>query len=114
MLLLFVILCSLFVILCSCLLSPESVVKRISGGKWGSCSGQACISVDYALVEQSFASSLIETLKPMIRSFFGENPKESGCLSRIVTKKHFQRLARLLNDPGVQASIVYGGSTIFL
>ena len=46
----------------------------------------------------------------MIRSFFGENPKESGCLSRIVTKKHFQRLARLLNDPGVQASIVYGGS----
>ncbi|XP_013617278.1 PREDICTED: aldehyde dehydrogenase family 3 member F1 isoform X1 [Brassica oleracea var. oleracea] len=52
----------------------------------------------------------IEMLKPMIRSFFGENPKESGCLSRIVTKKHFQRLARLLNDPGVQASIVYGGS----
>ena len=49
-------------------------------------------------------------LKPMIRSFFGENPKESGCLSRIVNKKHFQRLARLLNDPGVQASIVYGGS----
>ncbi|CDY21568.1 BnaC09g47240D [Brassica napus] len=79
----------------------------------GSCSGQACISVDYVFVEQSFASSLIETLKPMIRSFFGENPKESGCLSRIVTKKHF-RLAHLLNDPGVQASIVYGGSTIFL
>ncbi|WZZ23693.1 hypothetical protein YC2023_007094 [Brassica napus] len=101
----------------------KSVVKRISGGKWGSCSGQACISVDYVLVEKSYASTLvslhtsananaisIEMLKPMIRSFFGENPKESGCLSRIVTKKHFQRLARLLNDPGVQASIVYGGS----
>lgn len=37
----------------------KSVVKRISGGKWGSCSGQACISVDYILVEQSFASSLV-------------------------------------------------------
>ena len=48
--------------------------------------------------------------KPVIRSFFGENPKESGCVARIVTKKHFQRLSRLLNDPRVQASIVYGGS----
>ncbi|KAF2613646.1 hypothetical protein F2Q70_00012996, partial [Brassica cretica] len=88
----------------------KSVVKRISGGKWGSCSGQACISVDYVLVEQSFASTLIDMLKPVIRSFFGENPKESGCLARIVTKKHFQRLSRLLNDPRVKASIVYGGS----
>lgn len=49
-------------------------------------------------------------LKPMIKSFFGENPKESGCLSKIVTKQHVQRLSRLLNDPRVQASIVYGGS----
>ena len=48
--------------------------------------------------------------KPVIRSFFGENPKESGCVARIVTKKHFQRLSRLLNDPRVKASIVYGGS----
>ncbi|CDY24790.1 BnaA08g15200D [Brassica napus] len=88
----------------------KSVVKRISGGKWGSCSGQACISVDYVLVEQSFASTLIDMFKPVIRSFFGENPKESGCLAKIVTKKHFQRLSRLLNDPRVKASIVYGGS----
>ncbi|CAF1788574.1 unnamed protein product [Brassica napus] len=95
---------------CPTIVDHQSVSKDM---KCGSCSGQACISVDYVFVEQSFASSLIETLKPMIRSFFGENPKESGCLSRIVTKKHF-RLAHLLNDPGVQASIVYGGSTIFL
>ncbi|XP_033143617.1 aldehyde dehydrogenase family 3 member F1 isoform X2 [Brassica rapa] len=52
----------------------------------------------------------IEMFKPVIKSFFGENPKESGCVARIVTKKHFQRLSRLLNDPRVQASIVYGGS----
>ncbi|CAH8274149.1 unnamed protein product [Arabidopsis lyrata] len=88
----------------------KSVVKRIAGGKWGSCSGQACISVDYVLIEKSYASSLIDMLKPTIKSFFGENPKESGCLSRIATKQHVQRLSRLLNDPRVQASIVYGGS----
>jgi len=49
-------------------------------------------------------------LKPTIKSFFGENPKESGCLSRIANKQHVQRLSRLLSDPRVQASIVYGGS----
>lgn len=49
-------------------------------------------------------------LKPVVKTFFGDNPKESGCLSRIVSKKHFERLSRLLNDPGVKASIVYGGS----
>ncbi|KAG5385531.1 hypothetical protein IGI04_037001 [Brassica rapa subsp. trilocularis] len=44
----------------------------------------------------------IEILKSMIRSFFGENPKESGCLSRIVTKKHFQRLAQ---EVGIEGAI---------
>ncbi|KAH0915716.1 hypothetical protein HID58_030162 [Brassica napus] len=57
-----------------------------------------------------YSGTYIDMFKPVIRSFFGENPKESGCLAKIVTKKHFQRLSRLLNDPRVKASIVYGGS----
>lgn len=103
---------------CPTILDEQSIsgdikvaVKRIAGGKWGSCGGQACICVDYVLVEQRFASSLIDMLKQMIKTFFGENPKDSGCLSRIVNKQHFQRLSRLLDDPRVKASIVHGGST---
>jgi hypothetical protein len=38
-------------------------VKRIIGGKWGACSGQACIGVDYVLVEDKFKSNLVTMLR---------------------------------------------------
>lgn len=34
--------------------------KRIVGAKWGPCSGQACIAIDYVLVEHKFASTLVK------------------------------------------------------
>lgn len=46
----------------------------------------------------------------MMKNMFGENPKESGSIARIVNKHHFLRLMSLLEDPLVKASIVYGGS----
>ena len=36
-------------------------VKRIVGGKWGPCSGQACIGIDYLLVEEKLASTLVSS-----------------------------------------------------
>ncbi|KAH1151284.1 hypothetical protein GLYMA_16G131700v4 [Glycine max] len=85
-------------------------VKRIVGGKWGPCSGQACIAIDYLLVEKKFSYALIELLKKIIRRFYGENPVESKVISRILNKQHFERLCNLLKDPLVAASIVHGGS----
>uniref|UniRef100_A0A5B7A5W8 Aldehyde dehydrogenase n=1 Tax=Davidia involucrata TaxID=16924 RepID=A0A5B7A5W8_DAVIN len=85
-------------------------VKRIAGGKWGPCSGQACIGIDYVLVDDKFASALIELLKKTIKSFYGENVKNLKNLSRIVNRHHFDRLRNLLEDPNVAASIVHGGS----
>lgn len=41
---------------------------------------------------------------------FGENPKESNTIARIINKTHFSRLRSLLNDPMVKASVVHGGS----
>lgn len=34
-------------------------MNRILGAKFGSCSGQACIAVDYVLVEKGYASTLV-------------------------------------------------------
>ncbi|XP_057978337.1 aldehyde dehydrogenase family 3 member F1-like [Malania oleifera] len=85
--------------------------KRIAGGKWGGCSGQACIGIDYVLVEEKWASVLIELLKKAIKKCFGENLKDIKDISRIINKQHFDRLCGLLQDPDVAASIVYGGST---
>lgn len=84
--------------------------KRIAGGKWGPCSGQACIAVDYVLVEHEFASILIESLKKTISGFYGGSLENLKNLSRIVNKHHFDRLRNILKDPIVAASIVYGGS----
>ncbi|XP_059670810.1 aldehyde dehydrogenase family 3 member F1-like [Cornus florida] len=84
--------------------------KRIAWGKWGPSGGQACVAIDYVLVEHRFASLLIESLKGAIKKFYGDDPTNLKYLSRIVNKHHFDRLCNLLEDPNVEASIVHGGS----
>ncbi|KAA8528093.1 hypothetical protein F0562_035038 [Nyssa sinensis] len=88
----------------------QVAIKRILIGKFGACGGQACIGIDYILVERKFASTLVEQMKYFIRKIYGENPKESNSIARIINKKHFLRLKNLLADPMVKASIVHGGS----
>lgn len=85
-------------------------IKRILSAKFGTCAGQACIAIDYILCEKKFTSTLVELLKESILTMFGENPKDSNTISRIVNKRHFFRLTSLLEEPMVKSSIVYGGS----
>ncbi|KAM3693305.1 hypothetical protein ACJW31_08G155900 [Castanea mollissima] len=85
-------------------------VKRIVYGKFGCCAGQACIAIDYILVEKKFTSTVVELMKSMIKEMFGENPKESHSIARIINKQHLFRLKNLLKDPHVEDSTVYGGS----
>ncbi|XP_057731411.1 aldehyde dehydrogenase family 3 member F1-like isoform X2 [Arachis stenosperma] len=50
-------------------------------------------------------------LKDGIKKMFGENPRESKSIARIVNKQHFLRLKSLINsDPKVKESVVLGGS----
>ncbi|XP_075100095.1 aldehyde dehydrogenase family 3 member F1-like isoform X2 [Nicotiana tabacum] len=86
-------------------------MKRILAGKFGTCAGQACIGIDYILVEKTYANELVQLIKDAIPKTFGENPKESHSISRIINRTHFLRLKNLLDEPKVKASIVYGGST---
>ncbi|XP_021894165.1 aldehyde dehydrogenase family 3 member F1-like [Carica papaya] len=88
----------------------EVAVNRILGAKFGSCSGQACIAVDYVLVEKGYASTLVELMKELIKKMFGENPRKSNSVTRIINKHHFLRLKNLLSDSRVKDSIIYGGS----
>ncbi|KAF3452543.1 hypothetical protein FNV43_RR02976 [Rhamnella rubrinervis] len=89
----------------------QAAVKRLVVGKFGTCAGQACISVDYILVERKFLPTLVELLKATIWKMFGENPKKSNSIARIINKQHFLRLKNLIeDDPLVKASIVHGGS----
>ncbi|XP_057797974.1 aldehyde dehydrogenase family 3 member F1-like [Salvia miltiorrhiza] len=88
----------------------EMALNRIIAAKFGTCAGQACIGIDYILVEKKFSHTLVELLKAKIQKMFGENPKESKTVARIINKTHFGRLSRLLNDSMVKACVVHGGS----
>nr|KJB55350.1 hypothetical protein B456_009G072900 [Gossypium raimondii]KJB55353.1 hypothetical protein B456_009G072900 [Gossypium raimondii] len=88
----------------------EVAINRIIGAKYGSCAGQACISIDYLLVEKPFSSTVVELMKAMIKKMYGDNPRESQSISRIINKHHFLRLKDLLTDQKVKDCIVYGGS----
>jgi aldehyde dehydrogenase (NAD+) len=37
----------------------QVAVNRITAAKWGTCAGQACIAIDYVLVEEEFAPTLV-------------------------------------------------------
>ncbi|MCL7022274.1 hypothetical protein MKW94_009166 [Papaver nudicaule] len=83
-------------------------IKRIIAGKYGSCAGQACVGIDYILVLEEFAPTLIELLKTGIKNMYGENPRES--IARILNKQRFLRLKKLLDEASVGNSIIHGGS----
>ncbi|GMN26360.1 hypothetical protein TIFTF001_001268 [Ficus carica] len=93
----------------SCYWDREVAIKRILVGKFGTCAGQVCITIDYVLVEKKFLSTAVELMKAVTEKMFGENPRETNTVARIVNKQHFLRLKNLVDDPRVTASIVYGG-----
>ena len=37
----------------------QTSVNRVIFAKWSSCAGQACIAIDYVLVEERFATTLV-------------------------------------------------------
>ncbi|PON61825.1 Aldehyde dehydrogenase NAD(P)-dependent [Parasponia andersonii] len=83
--------------------------RRIITGKWALNNGQACIAVDYIITTKDFAPKLIDSIRTELKEFFGENPIESGDMSRIVSKSQFARLVKLLDEDKVSDKIVLGG-----
>ena len=51
----------------------------------------------------------LELLRKMAKIMFGENPRETKSMARIINKQHFLRLKNILDDPSVQSCIVHGG-----
>lgn len=83
--------------------------RRIMSGKFSSNNGQACIAPDYILVEEHLAPKLIKQLQSTLVQFYGEDPRSTKDLARIVNKNHFQRLSRLLDHPSTAENIIHGG-----
>ncbi|EMS65300.1 Aldehyde dehydrogenase family 3 member F1 [Triticum urartu] len=84
----------------------QIAVNRIAGAKWSVCAGQACVAIDYILVEEKFAPILIELLKSTVKRF----TTTPECMARILNARHFRRLSNFLDDDRVACSVVHGGS----
>jgi len=82
----------------------DVTVKRIVWGKFFNA-GQTCIAPDYLLVHEGIKDIFLDTLIAAIHEFYGENVRESNDYSRIINKKHFNRLHNLMKD----GKIVEGG-----
>lgn len=80
--------------------------KRIVFGKLLNA-GQTCVAPDYILVNSKVKEKLIYNLKKYILDFLGEDAINNSDYPRIINKKQFERLQRLINNENV----IFGGKT---
>jgi len=78
--------------------------KRIVFGKFLNC-GQTCIAPDFILVHESVKKDFTKKIIERIKKIYNENVENSENYSRIINKKHFSRLIKLLEKD----KIIYGG-----
>ncbi|KDR13306.1 Aldehyde dehydrogenase family 3 member B1, partial [Zootermopsis nevadensis] len=84
----------------------EVAARRIM---WGKCAnaGQTCIAPDYILCSKEVQEDFVGNAKTALKEFYGENPKNSPDLCRIISDRHYQRLVALLNS----GKVAVGGET---
>ena len=78
--------------------------KRIVFGKFLNC-GQTCIAPDFILVHESVKEDFTEKIIERIKKIYNEDVENSENYSRIINKKHYSRLIKLLEKD----KIIYGG-----
>ena len=89
----------------------DKVVSKIIFGKFMNA-GQTCIAPDYVLIDERIKSKFVTSFNNQINAFYSENPESSEAYSRIVNKKHFNRLLDSLDDSKSKgATIESGGQT---
>ncbi|KAJ1366737.1 hypothetical protein KIN20_027492 [Parelaphostrongylus tenuis] len=86
---------------CPVVVEDDTVIditaRRIAWGKWTNC-GQTCLAPDYVLVSESTKPKLVEALRRYIGEFYGNDIKSSKDYSRIINKKHHDRISSLLDS----------------
>lgn len=78
--------------------------SRLVWGKFLNA-GQTCVAPDYVLCHEKNYNKLLLALKDEIIKSFGDNPLFNEEYGKIINKKHFNRLAHLLDD----GTLSYGG-----
>jgi aldehyde dehydrogenase (NAD+) len=84
----------------------EYAAKRIAWGKFINA-GQTCIAPDYLLVDRKIKPDFMTAIKQSIHEFYGDDPQQSPDYSRIINRRHLERLSQFIKD----GEIVIGGQT---
>jgi aldehyde dehydrogenase (NAD+) len=83
----------------------EHTARRIVWGKFLNA-GQTCVAPDYLLVDRQIKPALLDAIQKTIREFYGTDPAQSPDFGRLISDRHFSRVAGLL-----QGKILVGGET---
>jgi len=81
--------------------------RRLAWGKWLNA-GQTCIAPDYVLVNESVRAPFIDEVQKAITEFYGADPHASADYGRIVSQRHYERLAGMLGS----GKVAVGGDAI--
>ena len=76
--------------------------RRLAFGKCLNA-GQTCVAPDYLLIHESVRDDFLSLLKMEIISMYGEAPLLIRSFPRIISKKHFDRILRLIEDTCVSS-----------
>ncbi|KAL1936730.1 hypothetical protein VTP01DRAFT_864 [Rhizomucor pusillus] len=87
----------------------DIVAKRIAFGKFFNA-GQSCVAVDYVLIPNALVDRFVQAVTKVVKERFGEDPKLSKDFGRIVSLRHFDRIANMINNRA-SGTIVLGGDT---
>ena len=75
----------------------QTAARRIVFGKFLNC-GQTCVAPDYVLVHKSLAEDFLAVCRDETIKMFGEDPLENPDYGKIVNRKHFDRLCRMISE----------------
>ncbi len=80
--------------------------KRIVFGKFLNC-GQTCVAPDYILIERSIKDEFLKYLKKWTHHMYGENTLINDGYVKMINRKHFDRVCRLID----QEKVMIGGGS---
>ena len=93
-----------------CVVMPDAdlltTARRIAWGKFTNA-GQTCIAPDYVLVDGETEKKLVPLIQQAVTEMFGDNPEASEDYGRIVSDRHFNRLAEFIGS----GDVAIGGQT---
>jgi beta-apo-4'-carotenal oxygenase len=85
---------------------PRLAARRLLWGKLLNA-GQVCMSENYVMVEKEILPAFVEQLRLALKEFFPNGQKVSEDFARIVNKRHFQRIKKMLDE--TRGKILFGG-----